>query len=153
MIDNINFEMKTFNIILLFFAISFNGFSQEDNIFNLLSQTSEGGKVYVFQNARIQTVFNDYVKGKKDEQGCQGYRVQIYFGSGHHSKESAYDIRNAFVSKYQDIPVHIVFQEPYYKVRVGDFRNKSEAMKVLKMIELDYDGAFIVKDYIKFPEL
>lgn len=143
--------MKNFGIIFTL-LISLNSFSQ-DNIFNLLNQPSNNGKVHIFQDAQIQNTLNEYTKDKKNEKGCHGFRVQVYFGSGHTSKESAYNVRNAFVSKYQEIPVHIVFQEPYYKVRVGDFRNKSEALKVLKLIEGEYDGAFIVKDYIAFPEL
>jgi hypothetical protein len=146
--------MKALNTFIIIILISSAAWAQDENIFSLIgSSNSKGGKVHVFQDAQIRNTLDDYVKHKKSEEGMQGFRVQIYFGSGHTSRENANNVRNAFVSKYQDTPVHVVFQEPYFKVRVGDFRTKSEALKVLKEIETDYEGAFIVKDYIELPDL
>ncbi len=130
-------------------------YAQDKDVFSVLSEQGKEkvGQVRVFQDANLKTILNDYVKEKSQEEGTQGYRVQIFFGTGHHSRNNAYQVRNSFVSKYQDLSVHVIFQEPYFKVRVGDFRNKTEALKVLNLIEPDFEGAFIVKDYIKFPLL
>ena len=62
-------------------------------------------------------------------------------------------IRNDFVAKYKDISSHVVFEDPNFKVRVGDVRTKSDALKILSQIQEDYKGAYIVKDFIEFPEL
>ncbi len=139
----------TFALLILTSVV----YAQDGSIFSVLSEKENGGEVRVFQDADLKTVFNDYVAKKSQEEGTQGYRVQIFFGTGHRSRNNAYQVRNSFVSKYQDLPVHVIFQEPYFKVRVGDFRNKTEALKVLNLIEADFEGAFIVKDYIKFPPL
>ena len=61
--------------------------------------------------------------------------------------------QNSFVSSYKNIPVHVVFEDPNFKVRVGDFRTKSEALKVLVKVRETYEGAYIVKDFIEFPKL
>jgi hypothetical protein len=47
----------------------------------------------------------------------------------------------------------MLFQTPNFKVRIGDFRNKSEALKTKAYIASKYPNAFIVKDNIQFPEL
>ena len=51
------------------------------------------------------------------------------------------------------MPCYLIFQEPYYKVRIGDYRTKMEAEKFLNEIEQDYPNAFVVQDEINFPSL
>lgn len=58
-----------------------------------------------------------------------------------------------FVEKYPEVPCYVTFQQPYYKVRIGDLRTKMEAEKLLKRIEAEYPNAFVVTDQINFPEL
>ena len=58
-----------------------------------------------------------------------------------------------FLSKFPDYNVHIKYDAPNFKVRIGDFRTKNEALKLQKQIEGDYPMAFIVPDKIKFPLL
>ncbi len=147
--------MKTIlSIITLSLLFSSNIWAQKDDIFSdINSYSASGGKVQIFQDADIRVLMNNYVKEKKKEKGTNGYRVQIFFGSGHKSRENANNTRNAFVSKYKNISAHVVFEEPNFKVRVGDFRSKSEALEVLVKVKEDYEGAYIVKDFIEFPKL
>ena len=58
-----------------------------------------------------------------------------------------------FLSKYPDYAVHIKYDAPNFKVRIGDFRTKNEALKLLKDIDRSYPMAFIVPDKINFPLL
>ena len=44
-----------------------------------------------------------------------------------------------------------MFQEPNYKVRVGDFRNRIDATRFLKKIYEQFQNAFIVLDEINLP--
>lgn len=147
--------MKPVLFTLTFLILGgFNLSAQDKNIFTELTSTSSnGGVVHVYQDAEIRLLINDYIDKKKSEKGMLGYRVQIFFGSGHSARENANNIRNTFVSRYKKIPVHVVFEDPNFKVRVGDFRTKSEALKVLVEIENSYEGAYIVTDFIEFPKL
>ena len=58
-----------------------------------------------------------------------------------------------FLSKYPDYAVHIKYDAPNFKVRIGDFRTKNEALELLKDIDRSYPMAFIVPDKINFPLL
>lgn len=146
--------MKIFFLILIsscFFSLQ--TWAQSSNIFvDLKAWSSKGGKVHLYQDAETKLLLNDFSDAKKKEEGMKGFRVQIFFGSGHVARENANKIRNEFVSTYKDIAAHVLFEEPNFKVRVGDFRSKSEALKVLVEIRLKYKGAYIVTDFIEFPE-
>ena len=80
----------------------------------------------------------------------QGYRVQIASFSGVNSKQSAFDLRDKFQADYPQVQAYIVFDEPNFKVKVGDFRTRLEAYAFLQQIKDVYKG-YLIKDNI-YPE-
>lgn len=82
-----------------------------------------------------------------------GYRVQIFFDSGNKSRKRAKEIKAKFLSQYPDDEAYILFREPYFRVRVGDFRTRIEAEGFMKKIIKEYSGAFVIRDEISFPKL
>jgi hypothetical protein len=80
-----------------------------------------------------------------------GYRLQLYFGSGVQARAKAEKIKSDFSSLHPDNRVYLIFKSPDFIVRAGDFRSKSDALKVLKNLSAGYSNAFIVSDEIVFP--
>jgi Sporulation related domain. len=111
------------------------------------------GKLEIRQDARITDMLmrNNQINQKRN--GTDGYRLEIYFGSDTKAREKASRVKNEFNVVFPDIASYLLFQTPNFKVRVGDFRNKSEALKAKAFIASKYPNAFIVKDLIRFPEL
>ena len=79
-----------------------------------------------------------------------GYRVQIFFSSGVNSREQANHVKNDFSSKYPQVNAYVIFKEPNFQVRVGDFRTRAEAVGFQKEIELLFPQSFVVKDDISY---
>jgi len=98
---------------------------------------------------RLDKLVDWHIQNNKRRDGIEGYRVEIFFSTN--DKQKALDKEVEFLSKYPDYEVHVLFMSPNFRVRVGDFRTKSEAWKLLKEIEKDYSAAFVVKDNINFP--
>ena len=144
--------MKTIFTLIFILILNFS-YGQKKDIFQELNTPTEGGNVVIMQDATIRQALKDYAKAKDEEKGLQGYRIQIYFGTGHSARQKATDIRNKFITEFEDQKPHLIYQAPYFKVRIGDFRTKSDALKIMDEIKAIYPGAFIVKDYIEFPEL
>ena len=59
----------------------------------------------------------------------------------------------AIEKKHPQITTYVTFREPYYRLRVGDFRTRLEAMEYLDRIKKNYPQAWVIKDKISFPEL
>jgi len=85
--------------------------------------------------------------------GMEGYRIQIFFDSGNTSKQAAMNAKKKFETRFPEIETYISFEEPNYKVRVGNFRNKLEAERCLSKITASYPNAFVVPDFIDFPKI
>ena len=102
------------------------------------------GDVAVTQMVEKHVALNGMVKT------IQGYRVQIASFSGINSKVSAFNLRDRFLLDYPNVQAYIVFDEPNFKVKVGDFRTRLEAYAFLQQIKETYKG-YIIKDNIN-PE-
>ena len=110
-------------------------------------------KLPVRQDPRITDLLVRHSQINQRKRGIDGYRLEIYFNSDSKAREHAVKIRNEFNLVFPNIPSYMLFQTPNFKVRIGDFRNKSEALKTKAYIASKYPNAFIVKDIIRFPEL
>lgn len=107
----------------------------------------------VNQDSALVKMLRWHVENNRKRDGMDGYRVEIFFSSALNAKNQALKQKKEFLSKYPDYNVHVKFTAPNFRVRVGDFRTKNEALKLHKQIQKDYPGAFIVPDIIDFPLL
>ena len=111
------------------------------------------GTMDIRQDIRLEKILGWQIENNKKLDGTDGFRVEIFFSSAMNAREQALNKKREFLSRYPGYNVHIIFSAPNFKVRVGDFRSKNEALKLYKMIQQDYPGAFIVPDIIDFPTL
>jgi len=80
-----------------------------------------------------------------------GYRVRIFFDNKQDARGASEAAANRFRASYPGIGTYRSFANPFFKVTVGDFRTKSEAMQLLQKIKGSYPSAFIVKENINYP--
>ena len=107
----------------------------------------------VNQDPRLENMLKWHLEINRKRDGISGYRVEIFFSSAFNAREQAFLKKKEFLSKYGNHNVHIKYTAPNFRVRVGDFRTKNEALRLHRRIQKDYPGAFIVPDIIDFPVL
>ena len=124
-------------IALLFSLSAINPLAAQGRI-NIVGDVAATRMVekHIELNSRVKTI--------------PGYRVQIASFSGTSSKVSAFNLRDRFMLDYPTVQAYIVFDEPNFKVKVGDFRTRLEAYAFLQQIKDTYKG-YLIKDNIN-PE-
>lgn len=70
----------------------------------------------------------------------RGFRVQIFSGS---SRSDAYAVQSKFQTSYRDIGSYVTYDEPNYRVKVGDFRSRSEATNFMRVLRTQYSNVFV----------
>lgn len=95
----------------------------------------------------VANYYKFMIRNRKDS-GIPGYRIRIYSESGLGAKEKQQRIKAKFLSYYPGIDAYNRYDEPYFKVYVGDCRTKSEALKMYDKIRKYFPNPIIVKDYI-----
>ena len=125
-------------IMLLFFTR--DGLTQE--------LIATPGNVEVIQDEKLTQLAEQYRKMSVNNSEIDGYRVQIFFDSGSNSKNKAASVKDEFEALYPEAKPYLSYKEPYYRVRVGNFRSLIEAVGFQKKISTDYPNSFPVKDKI-----
>lgn len=108
------------------------------------------GNVTYDKEEGIATIEKKHAEAWSKIEKIEGFRIQLTAVSGTNSKNSIRQAEQQFARAYPDIPTHVTFAEPYFRLRVGDFRTRLEATEALERIHTDYPGAFIIKDEIDF---
>lgn len=118
---------------------------------------TDGSFIWQRLNVEASSEISDLLRQQYDQNRksgtFSGYRLQLYFGSGVQARAHAEKVRAEFYALYPDTKVYLIFKSPDFIVRAGDFRTKSDALKVLKSLTAGFANAFIVTDEIAFPVL
>ena len=79
-----------------------------------------------------------------------GFRIQIYSGP---SKKDAKQIRAKFLRLYNDVASHQTFDAPNFKIRVGDFPKRLEALKFMNEIREHFPNSYLVPDVLEVKNI
>ena len=98
----------------------------------------------------IVRIQEDYVNNWRKVGEIYGYRIQIAAYSGVNSRSQAESARNTFNNLFPYTKSYLIYNEPYFKVRVGNYYTRLQAFKDLETIRETYPSAYIVPDKINY---
>ena len=121
--------------------------------FLLVAQTdttlSEQGSITSINEEGINALVNKYEAILKAKNGTNGWRVQLMFKA---KQKEIKQIKINFIKLYPKIPAYLGYEEPYYRVRVGDCKTRLEAIKIKHQISKNFPGAYLVPEIINFSQ-
>ena len=152
--------MNRLLFVLTLMFLSFSLFAQTDQSTNgldifyaLKEKKAHSGTVQVVQDERLKTQLNEHIQWNRKMNGMIGFRIRIYSDSGQPARAKANSERARFESSFPEVNSYIDFDSPNWKLYVGDFRTKSEALSFLQKIKSNFPKAFIVSQKINYPKL
>ncbi|MDO8365311.1 MAG: SPOR domain-containing protein [Saprospiraceae bacterium] len=118
---------KIYLIVLLLFGFTQMAFSQE---------------LQLNEDPKVAQLMRTWVDANRTEQRLEGWRVQIMASTDRTQVEQG---RNRFRSEYPEVAATSVQEQPYYKLRVGAFRTKQEALMFISTLT-GWSGSYPAKD-------
>ena len=118
------------------------------SVFQLL----EGKEVTLNQPQEMDQAYARYVKAN-GEKKINGYRIRLFFDNKQSARTESEELEKEFQLQFPQIPTYRSYTNPFFKVVVGDYRTKSDAIKELNKILPFYPKAIVVKESIYFPAL
>lgn len=79
-----------------------------------------------------------------------GYRVQIFYGS---DRREVFNQQNTFRTENPGVNTYITYKAPNYYLRVGDFRTRLEAQRLMSELRPTFPTLFIFREKINAPTL
>lgn len=139
-------------IVLLFFC-----FKLKAQVAGVV-ETSKDSLISVLQNFRAENEINPTTsrttvslgpkiidKSKATRVKRKGFRVQIYSGS---SRGEAQAVQSQFKSLHPEMEAYMIYHEPNYRVKVGDFTSRSEANNYMRILRGQYSNVFVFQEDI-----
>lgn len=103
-------------------------------------------KVSLESEMDLEFLLDAHYDKNKHTDFAQGYRIQVMNSS---NRSDVYEKKAEVYTIFNQHKGYIVYDQPYYKLRIGDFKTKLEARKFLEEVIAEFSTAFIVKDEIK----
>jgi hypothetical protein len=109
------------------------------------------GKVTVVKDALIDSLIarritlNKLASNNGTPILVSGYRVQVFFGT---NRKEAYNEQARFKSIYPELNTYLSYTQPNYRVKVGDFRTRAEAQKLMTELRPEFPTLFIFNELI-----
>ncbi|MDR0510396.1 MAG: SPOR domain-containing protein [Rikenellaceae bacterium] len=79
---------------------------------------------------------------------ASGYRVRIFFDNSQTARQKAMETLARFKAAYPSTSAYMSYENPYFKVTVGNCITAEEAVALCGAISGEFDKAFIVREEI-----
>ena len=83
-------------------------------------------------------------KNKNKKSKC--FRLRIFLDNSQNAREVSKNIADEFLEEYPECPLFRTYSNPYWRVTVGEFRAKSDALKFMDKIRKYYPSSFVVRE-------
>ncbi|WP_299822911.1 sporulation protein [uncultured Pontibacter sp.] len=100
-------------------------------------------------NNQVAVLMDTVASVNKNIKYAQGYRILAYNGS---QRQDVMNLRKAIISRVPDVKDYLTYQQPNFRLKVGDFFNRVEAQQVLNRIADLIPNAQIVQDQINIDK-
>ncbi|WP_298652556.1 SPOR domain-containing protein [uncultured Proteiniphilum sp.] len=157
-------------ILLLLLLVSAGAYaqsSQKKEILRELNSVVPGkGRVSVYEDESIghvlgrpmappRTVYTN-AEGSTQWYRVRGYKIQAFSGNNQRtSKNEAHQKQQLINDSYPEHETVVLFESPFWRLRVGNFQTRSEAEEVLKEMVRSFPSfgkeMYIVVDEVKIP--
>jgi hypothetical protein len=124
----------------ILFVLSFFG--------NFLLMSSLCGQAILQFDGQSEVLITQY-SAIQQESKFRGFRVQLLSASGPQAKDEVNILKNQFQKDYPDFTAHLKWDAPNWKLRVGDFRNRLDALLFQRLIQSQYPQSYVVSDEVK----
>ena len=110
---------------------------------------AQKSSVIIQRDVHLDSLIQKNIEVSKAQNSMDGFRIQLFSGA---ERNNANALKTKFLIQYPNIPVYLIYQQPYFKLRAGDFRNKLEAQWLYNQLLKDYGEVLIVPDKINLPK-
>lgn len=103
------------------------------------------GHSEVVGDTKVTDLVKKHIDFNEQVKTVPGYRIQIASLSGSNSRTEAFRKKDQFVTTFPNVEAYVIFNEPNFRVVVGDFITRLDAYLFLQRSKSLFPGT-IVKD-------
>jgi hypothetical protein len=111
-----------------------------------LASIAQNDNVTYYQDRKISELADLYKAYNKNHDITDGFRIQVSFSN---DRQEAYNNKSKLYKELPDDKCYVEYEEPYYKLRIGDYTTRMEAYDKLRSVLTKFPGAFVVRAKVR----
>ena len=147
--------MRFFWMVLIFVGLGASVSAQSLNSYKVKLGNADptySSRVSVTEHGTAATAIRS-MQNRSHPSEIWGYRVRIFFDNSQNARTLANQAMTRFKEIYPDIPAYMVYDNPYFKVTVGNCLTEDEARILQGKIQGAFDRAFPIQEKISMTVL
>lgn len=134
--------MKHF-VTLLFLLITLTAKAQD----HPGAAAPDSNTVHINADPRLALIVSKPVQKGRFVGKIRGFRVQIYNGN---DRRKANQAKLDFMKNFPGVRSYLVYNNPQFRVRVGDFKTRGEASQLFSKVSQKFNPCMIVPDVVNY---
>lgn len=121
-------------------------------IFLDVKAQSDSGSVAVYKDPRIDLLVKKQIAINEEttrdsRRTANGYRILVINSN---DRNKVFAAKAKIYQNYPELKPYLLYQPPFYKLKVGNFRSREEAEEYQRALSKDFPtGLYIVRDIIE----
>ena len=119
---------------------------------SVVAQTDSTSSIVIHKDPRLDVLIKkqaqiNEVTTRDARRNIAGYRLQVINTS---DRNAAISAKTKIYQLYPELKAYLLYQAPYFRLRVGNFRDKQEAEEYRKSLSKEFpNSVFLVRDTIE----
>ena len=115
-------------------------------------QVDSSSSVTVNKDPRIDLLVNKQIEinevtTRNSRRSAAGYRILVISSN---NRNKVIEVKTKMYREFPELKAYMMYQSPFYRLKVGNFRERSEAEEYLSQIQRIYPtGVYVVTDTIE----
>jgi hypothetical protein len=120
--------------------------------FRLSAQVDSTSSIVIHRDPRVDLLVKKQAQINEEttrdaRRIVPGYRIQVINTS---DRNAAVNAKSRVYKSFPELKAYLIYQSPYFRLRVGNFREKEDADTYLKQLSKEFPGSvYIVRDMIE----
>lgn len=117
-----------------------------------MAQADSTSSIVIHKDPRVDQLIKKQMQINEEStrdvrRNIPGYRIQVI---NTNDRNAAISAKTKIYQLYPELKAYLIYQSPYFRLRVGNFRDKEEADDYLKALSKQFPGnVFLVKDIVE----
>lgn len=112
---------------------------------------AQKGSLEINGDSYLDSLITKNKERNRVDQTIDGFRIQLFSGN---ERSNANAVKEKFLKLYPQQGAYMIYNQPYFKIRVGDFRTRLEALELYNKLMAEFgDAIIILPDKINLPKL
>jgi hypothetical protein len=137
--------MQKLLLVVLIGCFSLGAFAQADSTSSIVIHKDPRIDLLVKKQSQINEETT-----REARRSVPGFRIQVINTS---DRNAAINAKTKVYQLYPELKAYLLYQSPYFRLRVGNFKDKEEADDYVKALSKQFGNVYLVRDIVEIkPE-